>query len=43
VAAFSGSKTIGITVTRWAPTLVVTIPASAVAGTYTAVISHSVA
>lgn len=42
VTAFSGSKTVGTTMTRFAPTLVVTIPALAVVGTYTAVITHSV-
>ncbi|MEV1168804.1 hypothetical protein [Nonomuraea sp. NPDC049784] len=42
--AFSGRKTSAITQsTSWAPTVVITVPASAVAGTYTGVISHSVA
>ncbi|WP_433183430.1 hypothetical protein [Actinoallomurus sp. CA-150999] len=43
VTAFSASKSVGTSSTSWAPTLVVTIPASAVAGTYTATVSHSVA
>jgi hypothetical protein len=43
VTAFSASKTLGNTTTGWVPTLVVTIPASAVAGTYTATVSHSAA
>ena len=43
VTAFAASKAVGTSTTSWAPTLVVTIPTSAVAGTYTATISHSVA
>jgi hypothetical protein len=43
VTAFSASKTTGITLTSWAPTLVVTVPSSAVAGTYTGTITHAVA
>jgi hypothetical protein len=43
VTAFGASKAVGTSTTSWAPTLVVTIPASAVVGTYTAVVSHSVA
>ncbi|WP_433253352.1 hypothetical protein ACQPYK_09810 [Streptosporangium sp. CA-135522] len=42
--AFSGRKVIGIAnSTSWEPTLVVTIPAAAAAGTYTGTITHSVA
>ncbi|WP_433259473.1 hypothetical protein ACQPYK_50360 (plasmid) [Streptosporangium sp. CA-135522] len=42
--AFSGRKLIGIAnSTSWQPTLVVTIPAAAAAGTYTGTITHSVA
>ncbi|WP_433434990.1 hypothetical protein [Nonomuraea sp. CA-141351] len=42
--AFSGRKTAAVTQsTSWAPTLVITVPVSAVAGTYTGVISHSAA
>ncbi|SNS89019.1 hypothetical protein SAMN05216276_1018146 [Streptosporangium subroseum] len=43
VTAFSAQKLLFDTSTSWAPTLVVTIPASAVAGSYTGVITHSVA
>ncbi|MER5625711.1 hypothetical protein ABT061_32200 [Streptosporangium sp. NPDC002544] len=44
VTAFSGRKAVGIDQsTSWQPTLVITIPSSAVAGTYTGTISHSVA
>ncbi|GAA0357596.1 hypothetical protein GCM10010151_54030 [Actinoallomurus spadix] len=43
VTAFTGGKTTGLTSTSWAPTLVVTIPASAVAGTYTGTVTHAVA
>ncbi|MCO6006499.1 hypothetical protein NE236_16050 [Actinoallomurus purpureus] len=43
VTAFSAFKALGTSTMSWAPTLVVTVPASAVAGTYTAVVSHSVA
>ncbi|GAB3983783.1 hypothetical protein GCM10029978_091520 [Actinoallomurus acanthiterrae] len=43
VTAFSASKAAGTSSTSWAPTLVVTVPSSAVAGTYTATVSHSVA
>ena len=43
VTAFSAIKSLGNSSTSWAPTLVVTIPASAVAGTYTATVSHSAA
>jgi hypothetical protein len=41
--AFSSSVGNGFTTAAWNPTLVVTIPAAAVAGTYTATVTHSVA
>jgi hypothetical protein len=41
--AFSASATVGNNTTTWNPTLVVTIPAAAVAGTYTGTVTHSVA
>jgi hypothetical protein len=43
VTAFTASKAVGTTLTNWAPTLVITIPSSAVAGTYTGTITHAVA
>ncbi|MEV4106686.1 hypothetical protein [Nonomuraea sp. NPDC049695] len=44
VTAFNGRKISAISQsTSWAPTVVVTIPASAISGTYRATISHSVA
>ncbi|WP_188197767.1 hypothetical protein [Nonomuraea sp. SYSU D8015] len=43
VTAFSSRKFPNATSTSWRPTLVVTIPAQATAGTYTGVITHSVA
>ncbi|RVX40710.1 hypothetical protein EDD27_3128 [Nonomuraea polychroma] len=43
VTAFSGRKTsLSTQITSWQPTLVITPPLSAVAGTYTGVIVHSV-
>jgi hypothetical protein len=41
--AFTSSAGNGTTLTSWNPTLLITIPANAVAGTYTATITHSVA
>ncbi|MEV0597224.1 hypothetical protein [Nonomuraea cavernae] len=41
--AFRASKPQGTSTTSWRPTLVITIPSSAVAGSYTGVITHSVA
>jgi choice-of-anchor A domain-containing protein/uncharacterized repeat protein (TIGR01451 family) len=41
--AFTSSAGNGFTTTAWNPTLVVRVPAVAVAGTYTAVVTHSVA
>jgi hypothetical protein len=42
VTAFKTTKGIGTSITSWAPTLVVTVPAAAVTGTYTGTITHSV-
>jgi hypothetical protein len=41
--AFTHSGTPSVNVARWNPTIVVTIPAAAVSGTYTGTIVHSVA
>ncbi|GGO74718.1 hypothetical protein [Nonomuraea cavernae] len=41
--AFRASKPQGTSTTSWRPTLVITIPSSAVTGSYTGVITHSVA
>ncbi len=41
--AFSSSGTVLTITTSWNPTIVITIPAAAVAGTYTGTITHSVA
>jgi len=41
--AFTSSVGNGFTTAAWNPTLIVTIPASAVVGTYTATVTHSVA
>jgi hypothetical protein len=41
--AFSASATLGNNSTTWNPTLVVTIPSDAVAGTYSGTVTHSVA
>jgi len=41
--AFSSATGTGITSVSWTPTLVVNVPSAAVAGTYTATLSHSVA
>ena len=41
--AFSMASGIGDNSVSWSPTLVVTVPASAVAGTYTGTVTHSVA
>jgi hypothetical protein len=41
--AFSATATVGNNSTTWNPTLVVTIPAAAVAGTYSGTVTHSVA
>lgn len=41
--AFSASATVGNNTTTWNPTLVVTIPSTAVAGTYSGTVTHSVA
>jgi hypothetical protein len=43
VTAFTSRKSGGTTSTSWAPTLVITIPAQAVAGTYTTTVTHAVA
>ncbi|MFB9622101.1 hypothetical protein [Nonomuraea helvata] len=44
ITAFSARKLLAVTTsTSWKPTLVVTIPVSAVSGTYTGTITHSVA
>ncbi|MGS2645631.1 hypothetical protein [Streptosporangium sp. G12] len=43
VIAFRGRKGTFPTSTSWQPTLVITVPASATAGIYTGVITHSVA
>lgn len=43
VTAFSAGKAAGTTSTSWAPSLVVTVPGSAVAGTYRGTITHAVA
>lgn len=45
VTAFTGSKGPGQSEvsTSWEPTLVITVPAAATTGTYTGVITHSVA
>jgi hypothetical protein len=41
--AFSASATVGNNTTTWNPTLIVTIPSTAVAGTYSGTVTHSVA
>jgi hypothetical protein len=41
--AFRASKGVAGTSTSWGPTLVITIPATAIAGTYTGTVIHSVA
>jgi large repetitive protein len=41
--AFTSASGNGFTIAAWNPTLVVTIPAGAVVGTYTATVTHSVA
>lgn len=41
--AFSGQGTLASMSVSWNPTIVINVPASAVAGTYRAVITHSVA
>ncbi|MEV0151941.1 MULTISPECIES: hypothetical protein [unclassified Nonomuraea] len=44
VTAFTGRKTAALTqTTSWQPTLVITVPASAVPGAYTGTVTHSVA
>ncbi len=43
VTAFSATGTVGNNSTSWAPTLVVTVPAQAVVGTYAGTVTHSVA
>ena len=42
-SAFSASATVGNNTTSWNPTVIVTLPSSAIAGVYTATITHSVA
>ncbi len=41
--AFSAILTVGNNTTSWNPTVIVTVPSSAVAGVYTATLTHSVA
>lgn len=41
--AYSASATVGNNSATWNPTIIVNVPAQAVAGTYTATITHSVA
>jgi hypothetical protein len=41
--AFTGTALVGNNTATWNPTLTVTIPAAAVAGTYTGTVTHSVA
>ena len=41
--AFAATGTVGNNSTSWAPTLVVTVPAQAVVGTYSGTVTHSVA
>lgn len=43
VIAFRGRKGAAATSTSWQPTLIITVPASAAAGVYTGVITHSIA
>ncbi len=41
--AFSATGVVGNNSTSWNPTLIVNVPAAAVAGTYTGIVTHSVA
>jgi len=43
LTAYSGTALVGANTATWNPTLVVNIPAAAVAGTYTGTVTHSVA
>jgi hypothetical protein len=41
--AFTGGSLVGNNSASWNPTLIVTIPAAAVVGTYTGTVTHTVA